>query len=190
MKNRPEILERTVVLVSPELTSKKLTVLSYVYKAYGEMLREAIDYMYTKGTTSWVKAKKEPYKYFREKYPELPSHYIHEAVRDASTRLKSFIKLKKKGSAYTDRPEVRTWSVGCDNQMWKHTLQGVSVATHMGWVKVPLLLHKQFYRYHNTGWVLRSSCRWKLESKRLKLYVVFSRSAKQEENYGKVVGVD
>ncbi|MEM4686431.1 MAG: transposase [Zestosphaera sp.] len=190
MKNQPENLERTVVLVSPDLTSKKLTVLSYVYKAYGEMLREALEYMYSKGTTSWVKAKKELYRYFREKHPELPSHYIHEAVRDASTRLKSFIKLKKKGHVFTDKSEVKRWSVGCDNQMWKLTFQGVSVATHVGWVNVPLLFHKQFYRYYSTGWILRSSCRWKLENKRLKLYVVFSRSAKQEENYSKVVGVD
>ena len=145
MKNQPESLERTVVLVSPELTSRKLTALSYVYEAYGEILREALDYMYSKNVVSWVKAKKELYRYFREKYPELSSHYIHEAIRDASTRLKSFLKLKKKGLAYTDKPEVKQWSVGCDNQLWKLTLQGVSLATHIGWVNIPLLLHKQFY---------------------------------------------
>uniref|UniRef100_A0A7J3KH56 Cas12f1-like TNB domain-containing protein n=1 Tax=Staphylothermus marinus TaxID=2280 RepID=A0A7J3KH56_STAMA len=190
MKNQPGSLERTVVLVSPELTSRKLTALSYVYEAYGEILREALDYMYSKNVVSWVKAKKELYRYFREKYPELSSHYIHEAIRDASTRLKSFLKLKKKGLAYTDKPEVKQWSVGCDNQLWKLTLQGVSLATHIGWVNIPLLLHKQFYRYYNTGWVLRSSCRWKLENGKLKLYVVFSKSAKQKGNYSKAIGVD
>ncbi|MEM1706332.1 MAG: transposase [Thermosphaera sp.] len=190
MKNQPENLERTIVLVSPELTKRKHTILSYVYEAYGEMLREALGYMCSKNVVSWVKAKKELYRYFREKHPELPSHYIHEAIRDASTRLKSFLKLKKKGLAYTEKPEVKRWSVGCDNQMWKLTLQGVSIATHRGWVKVPLLLHKQFYRYYDTGWVLRSSCRWKLENGKLKLYVVFSKSVKQKENYSKVIGVD
>jgi len=190
LKNQPGSLERTVVLVSPELTSRKLTALSYVYEAYGEILREALDYMYSKNVVSWVKAKKELYRYFREKYPELSSHYIHEAIRDASTRLKSFLKLKKKGLAYTDKPEVKQWSVGCDNQLWKLTLQGVSLATHIGWVNIPLLLHKQFYRYYNTGWVLRSSCRWKLENGKLKLYVVFSKSAKQKGNYSKAIGVD
>ncbi|MEM4914120.1 MAG: RNA-guided endonuclease TnpB family protein [Desulfurococcaceae archaeon] len=190
MKNQPESLERTIVLVSPELTSRKLTALSYVYEAYGEMLREALDYMYSKNVVSWVKAKKELYRYFREKHSELPSHYIHEAIRDASTRLKSFLKLKKKGLTYTEKPEVKRWSVGCDNQMWKLTLQGVSIATHTGWVKVPLLLHKQFYRYYNTGWVLRSSCRWKLENGKLKLYVVFSKSVETRASYSKVIGVD
>ena len=53
-----------------------------------------------------------------------------------------------------------------------------------------MLLHKQFYRYYNTGWVLRSSCRWKLENGKLKLYVVFSKSAKQKGNYSKAIGVD
>ncbi|MEM2005694.1 MAG: transposase [Zestosphaera sp.] len=190
MKNQPESLERTVLLVSPKLTSRKLTALSYVYEAYGEILREALDYMYSKNVASWVKAKKELYRYFREKYSELPSHYIHEAIRDASTRLKSFLKLEKKGLAYTDKPEVKRWSVGCDNQMWKLTLQGVSIATHTGWVKVPLLLHKQFYRYWNNGWSLRSSCRWKLVNGRLKLYVVFSKSMETRASYSKVVGID
>ncbi|MEM4732577.1 MAG: RNA-guided endonuclease TnpB family protein [Desulfurococcaceae archaeon] len=146
--------------------------------------------MYSKGLTSWVKAKKELYRYFREKHSELPSHYIHEAVRDASTRLKSFLKLKKKGLAYTEKPEVKRWSVGCDNQMWKLTLQGVSIATHTGWVKVPLLLHKQFYRYYSTGWVFRSTCRWKLENGKLKLYVVLSKSVDARASYSKVIGVD
>ncbi|MEM4984973.1 MAG: IS200/IS605 family accessory protein TnpB-related protein [Sulfolobales archaeon] len=112
-----------------------------------------------------------------------------EAVRDASARLKSFLKLKK-GLAFTDKPEVKQWNVGCDNQMWKLALQGVSVETHVRWVNIPLLLHKQFYMYYNTGWVLRSSCRWKLENGKLKLYVVFSRSAEQGEKYSKVIGVD
>jgi len=190
LKNQPESLERTVVLVSPELTSRKLTALSYVYEAYGEILREALDYMYSKNVASWVKAKKELYRYFREKYSELPSHYIHEAIRDASSRLKSFLKLKKKGLAYTEKPEVKRWSVGCDNQMWKITLQGVSIATHTGWVNVPLLLHKQFYGYWNNGWSLRGSCRWKLVNGRLKLYVVFSKSVETRASYSKVIGVD
>ncbi|MEM1748301.1 MAG: hypothetical protein QXT83_01620, partial [Sulfolobales archaeon] len=190
MKNQPGSLERTIVLVSPKLTKRKLSVLSRVYEAYGEILRGALDYMYSKNVASWVKVKKELYRYFREKHPELPSHYIHEAVRDASTRLKSFLKLKKKGLAYTEKPEVKRWSVGCDNQMWKLTLQGVLIATHRGWVNVPLLLHKQFYRYWNNGWSLRSSCRWKLVNGRLKLYVVFSKSVETRASYSKVIGVD
>ena len=160
MRSQQGILERTIVLVSPKLTKRKLSVLSRVYKAYGEILREALDYMYSKNVASWVKVKKELYRYFREKYSELPSHYIHEAIRDASSRLKSFLKLKKKGLAYTEKPEVKRWSVGCDNQMWKITLQGVSIATHTGWVNVSLLLQKQFYGYWNNGWSLRGSCRW------------------------------
>jgi len=54
-----------------------------------------------------MRVKKEFYKYFRERYPELPSHYIHEAIRDTSARLKSFLKLKRKGFASTDKPEVK-----------------------------------------------------------------------------------
>ncbi|MEM0361615.1 MAG: hypothetical protein QXK28_04015 [Sulfolobales archaeon] len=69
MKNQPGSLERTIVLVSPKLTKRKLSVLSRVYEAYGEILRGALDYMYSKNVASWVKVKKELYRYFREKHP-------------------------------------------------------------------------------------------------------------------------
>ncbi|MEM4913635.1 MAG: hypothetical protein QW579_05475 [Desulfurococcaceae archaeon] len=48
MKNQPENLEKTIVLVSPELISRKLTALSYVYETYGEILREALDCVFCK----------------------------------------------------------------------------------------------------------------------------------------------
>ncbi len=54
-----------------------------------------------------VRAKKELYKYFREKYSELLTRYIHEAVRNASVGMKLFLKLEKKGLAYTEKQEVR-----------------------------------------------------------------------------------
>lgn len=183
-------LTRTVVLVSPPLTRRRLEILKHVYEIYGSMLREALDYAHSKNIASWMSVKKELYKYFREKHKELPSHYIHEAIRDASTRLKSFLKLKKRGSAYTEKPEVRKWSVGCDNQLWRLSIEGVSIATHRGWIKIPLLFHKHFLKYYNSGWVLRSSCRWRLEGDRFKLYVVFVKEVGERQNYSKVVGVD
>ena len=107
-------------------------------------------------TTSWVKAKKVLYRSFREKYPDVPSHYIHEAIRDASQRLKSFEKLKKRGVARTEKPVVKRWSVGCDSQLWKLTLEGVRIATHNGWIGIPIHFHihfhKQFWKYCNNGW--------------------------------------
>jgi len=144
-------LERTVVLQSPPLTKTKGDLLRYIYQVYGRMLVEALEYMWSNNTASWTRAKKVLYKKFREKYPDIPSHYIHEAIRDASQRFKSFRKLKKKGLAYTDKPTVKGWSVGCDNQLWKLTLSGVKIATQKGWINVPLQFHKQFWKYYNGG---------------------------------------
>jgi len=169
-------LERTVILTSLPLTKAKVEVLSYIYRVYGKILVEALEYMRSNNITSWVKVKKILYRRFREKYPDVPSHYIHEAIRDASQRLKSFKKLMKRGLARTDKPIVRRWSVGCDNQLWKLSFEGVRIATHKGWVNIPLRFHKLFWRYYNSGWTLRSSARWKLVGSKLYLYVVFMRN--------------
>jgi len=184
-------LERTVVLQSPHLTKTKTDALRYIYQVYGRILVEALEYMWSNNTVSWTRAKKVLYKRFREKYPDIPSHYIHEAIRDTSQRLKSFRKLKKKGLAHTNKPTVKRWSVGCDNQLWKLTLSGVKIATQKGWLNVPLQFHKQFWKYYNGGWVLRSGARWKITENKLYLYIVFVKDVKvKRENTSKIYGVD
>ncbi|MEM4056536.1 MAG: transposase [Thermoplasmatales archaeon] len=185
-----EKVTKTVELVSLRLTAKKAEALSYVYKVYGEMVKEAVNVMYQKGTTSWLRGIKELYRYFREKYPDLPSHYVQQAIRDAAARLESFRKMKKKGLAYTDKPEVKQWTVSCNVHLWKLSFQGVEISTHKGRIRIPLLFHKQFYIHYNGGWTLRSSCRWKLEGRRLKLYVFFRKIVEPNANYSKVIGID
>jgi len=147
--------------------------------------------MWSNNISSWTKAKKVLYKKFREKYLDIPSHYVHEAIRDASQRIKSFKKLKKEGLAKTEKPVIRRWSVGCDNQLWKLTLEGVRIATHKGWVSIPLQFHKLFWRYFNGGWVLRSSARWKLVEDELYLYIVFVKDMKiKSDSSRRVYGID
>ncbi len=91
----------------------------------------------------------------------------------------------------TDRPVIRKWSVSCDNQLWKLTLEGVRIATHRGWVNIPLQFHKLFWRYYNGGWVLRSSARWKLVEDKLYLYVVFVKDVEGKMNIqSKIYGID
>jgi len=184
-------LERTVVLQSAPLTRAKADALRYIYQVYGRSLAEALEYVWSNSLYSWTSAKKALYKRFRELYPDIPSHYIHEAVRDASQRLKSFLKLKKKGLAHTSKPAVKKWSVGCDNQLWRLTPCGVKIATHRGWVNVPLQFHKQFWKYYNSGWSLRSSARWKIAEDKLYLYVVFVKSVEARQRAAsKVYGID
>ncbi len=191
MSRQSKTLERSVVLVSLPLTKTKVEILSYIFQVYGRILAEALEHMWDNSISSWTRAKKLLYKTFRERYPDIPSHYIHEAIRDASQRIKSFRKLKKKGLAKTEKPVIRRWSVGCDNQLWKLTLEGVRIATHKGWVNIPLRFHKLFWRYHNGGWVLRSSARWKVVGDRLHLYVVFIKDVKVSSvSSGRIYGID
>jgi len=191
LNKQSKTLERTVILTSLPLTKARVEILSYVYHIYGRILIETLEYIWSNDITSWVKAKKILYREFREKYPDIPSHYIHEAIRDASQRLKSFKKLKKKGLAKTDKPVVRRWSVGCDNQLWNLTFEGVRIATHKGWINIPLYFHKLFWRYYNGGWVLRSFARWKLVGNKLYLYVVFMKNVKvRSVDSIKIYGID
>ncbi len=191
MKKLSKTLERTIVLASLSLTKVKVDCLNHVYQVYGEILKESLEYMWSNNISSWTKAKKLLYRRFREKYPKIPSHYIHEAIRDASQRIKSFKKLKKRGQVKTDKPVVRRWSVGCDNQLWKLTLAGARIATHKGWISIPLQFHKLFWKYYNSGWVLRSSARWKLIGDKLYLYVVFIKDVEiGRDVLVKIYGID
>ncbi len=191
MNKQSKTLERTVVLVSLPLTKTKVKILNCIYQVYGRILIEALEYMWSNGVTSWTKAKKLLYRRFRMKYPEIPTHYIHEAIRDASQRLKSFKKLKKKGLAKTNKPMIRRWSVGCDNQLWKLIFEGVRIATHEGWINIPLQFHKLFWRYYNGGWTLRSSARWRLIENKLYLFIVFVKNVETKGiNTTKIYGID
>jgi len=95
LNRQSKTLKRTVVLVSLPLTKTKINILSYIYQVYGKILTEILEYMWNNNVASWTKAKKLLYRKFRERCPDIPTHYIHEAIRDASQRLKSFKKLKK-----------------------------------------------------------------------------------------------
>ncbi len=191
MKKLSKTLERTIVLVSLPLTKVKVDYLHHVYQVYGEILKESLEYMWSNNVSSWTKTKKLLYKRFREKYPSIPSHYIHEAIRDASQRIKSFKKLKKMRQAKTSKPVIRRWSVGCDNQLWKLTLEGIRIATHKGWINIPLKFHKLFWRYYNGGWVLRSSARWKPIGDKLYLYMVFVKNVEVKVDLQRrVCGID
>lgn len=65
------------------------------------------------------------------------------------------------------------------------------IATHRGWVNIPLQLHKLFWRYYNGGWVLRSSARWKLIGDKLYLYIVFVKDTKiKSDSSRRVYAID
>lgn len=67
----------------------------------------------------------------------------------------------------------------------------MKIATHKGWINIPLKFHKLFWRYYNGGWVLRSSARWKLIGDKLCLYIVFVKNVKVKvDSQRRVCGID
>ncbi len=96
MNKQLKTLERTVVLVSLPLTRTKISTLNYIYQVYGKILAEAQEHMWSNSISSWIKAKKLLYRRFREKYPDIPSHYIHEAIRDASRESRALGSSRRK----------------------------------------------------------------------------------------------
>jgi len=94
---------RTVVVPSVRLTEKKLEVFRELEDLYSQVLVELVNYGFRSNIDSFVRLKKDKYHELRGRYPHLPSHYIHTACQDASTRIKSFNKLKKKSLAKSEK---------------------------------------------------------------------------------------
>lgn len=85
---------RTVVVPSVRLTEKKLEVFRELEDLYKQVLIELVDYDFRNNIDPFTRLKRDKYHELRGKLPQLPSHYIHTTCQDASTRIKSFNKLK------------------------------------------------------------------------------------------------
>ncbi len=165
---------RTVVVPSVVLTRRKLEIFRELEEIYKNILVELVDFGFRNSIDSFMRLKRDKYHELRKKFPQLPSHYIHTACQDASTRIKSFNKLKKKGLAETERPEVKKVSVWLDDHLWRRIgFTAILIYTHRGWVPMELAPHKQYWKYINAGWSLRAQPRIKIDYKRRRLLVYF-----------------
>jgi putative transposase len=182
------------VVPSVGLGRRKLEVFRELEDLYRLILKELVDYTFRNKIKSFTGLKRDKYRELREKFPQLPSHYIHTTCQDAASRVKSFLKLKKKGSTETEKPEVKRVSVWLDDHLWRrvgHTL--ISIFTHRGWISVELIPHKLYWKYVNSGWTMRTQPRFKVDHKRgrLLVYFVFTRSVDViMSNTTRVISVD
>ncbi|MEM4845280.1 MAG: hypothetical protein QXE41_03190 [Acidilobaceae archaeon] len=97
----------------------------------------------------------------------LPSHYVYAACQDASTRAKSFLKLKKRGLTNSEYPEVKNISIWLDDHLWElYGYTSVRISTHRGWINVNINRINNCRKYLNSGWRLRSEYRVKLYRER------------------------
>ena len=168
-------MERTVKLRA-KVGHETYQKLKEVEEEYKEVLKDAIEYGLNNRTTSFTKIKAGIYRAEREKHKGLPSHYIYTACEDASERLDSFEKMKRRGRAYTNRPEVRRVTVHLDDHLWKFGLNKISIAVKGGRVSLEPIFHKLFWRYYNSGWRIASESRFKLlKGNVVELYIVFTK---------------
>ncbi|BDR92928.1 RNA-guided endonuclease InsQ/TnpB family protein [Vulcanisaeta souniana] len=152
------------------------SALKEVEEEYREVLEEAINYGLSSKTASFTRIKAGIYGEEREKHKDLPSHYIYTACEDASERLDSFEKLKKRGRAYTDKPSVRMVTVHLDDHLWKFSLSIISISTKKGKVLISPTFPKIFWEYYNKGWRIASEARFKLlKGNVVELYIVFKK---------------
>ncbi|RLG82986.1 MAG: transposase [Thermoprotei archaeon] len=165
---------RTVIVPSIVLTKKKYEVLKELEEMYKQMVMELVEHGFRHGIKSFTGLKKHMYRILRDRYPQLPSHYVHTACQDAATRIKSFLELKKRGRVYTEKPAVREVSIWLDDHLWKPLgYTAIRVATHKGWIVIELQPHKLYWKYINTGWRLRTQPKLKLDHRERRIYVYF-----------------
>jgi IS605 OrfB family transposase len=150
--------------------------LKEVEEEYREVLEEAINYGLVNKTTSFTRIKAGVYKTERKKHKDLPSHYIYTACEDASERLDSFEKLKKRGRSYTEKPSVRRVTIHLDDHLWKFNLDKISIAVKRGRVFISPTFPKIFWRYYNTGWKIASEARFRLmKGNVVEFFIVFKK---------------
>jgi IS605 OrfB family transposase len=191
LRNLSEVI-RTVVVKSVSLPRKVFRVFVELEGMYRNMVEQLVLYAVRNGVASFTKLKASKYRELRSLYPQLPSHYAYTACQDASTRVKSFNKRRKRGLARRNYPEVNRVSIWLDDHLWKmRSLMSIEIATHRGWVTIGLEPHKQYWRYVNSGWRLAPGARVKLDKRgrRLLIYLVFKKSAEAYRPRG-LVSVD
>jgi IS605 OrfB family transposase len=170
---------RTVVVKSTPLPRKVFRVFVELEGMYRNMVEQLVLYAVRNGITSFTRLKALKYRELRSLYPQLPSHYTYTACQDASTRVKSFLRLKRRGLAKSDYPVVSRVSIWLDDHLWKvRSLTSIEIATHRGWNVIELEPHKQFWKYINSGWRLASEAKVKLDkrSRQLIVYLTFKKS--------------
>ncbi len=178
---------RTVIVKSVKLARKVVKVLVELEGMYRNMVEQLIMYAVRNNIRSFTKLKALKYREVRNLYPHLPSHYVYTACQDASTRAKSFLRLKKLGLAEREYPKVRRVSIWLDDHLWKPDgLTSIRIATHRGWVTIEFVPHKQFWRYINCSWRLASEVKIKLDKKnrQLMIYLTFVKEVEEFEPRG------
>ena len=182
-------LRRTVVLEgwTNRFGGEALREVGDAYREMlGEMLCYALEHRASQSTLHRIF-----YNRFREEYPWLPTRIIKGCYRDAIRRVKSFKKLRKKGQAKRDRPEIRSITITySDSQDWRLRDGAVELRTHRGWIRITYKNHRQLHRYLYSGWRQSSELKLKLVGGRILIYLTLVREFEVSYNPNNAVAVD
>ncbi len=133
MEKRLKTLNRTVALECyvNRFGRKALREIEYAYR---EMLREIVDYA-VEYRAPQNTLHRVFYERFREGFPWLPTRVIKGAYRDAVRRAKSFRELKKRGKAYSDKPQIRRVTI-IFSLIPRIGDGAIKLRTHLGWIEL------------------------------------------------------
>ncbi len=174
---------RTVMVRSARLPRKVFRIFVELEDMYRNMVEQLVIYAVRNNIKSFTRLKALKYREMRKLYPQLPSHYAYTACQDASTRAKSFLRLKKLGLTQREYPEVRRVSIWLDDHLWKpNGLTSIRIATHKGWVTIELEPHKHYWKYTNRGWRLASEAKIRLDRRNRQL-IIYLTFVKEVEGY-------
>ena len=173
---------RTVIARSIKLPRKVFRVFVKLEGIYRNMVKQLVMHVVRNNVKSFTRLKALKYREMRSLYPQLPSHNMHTACQDASTRAKSFLRLKKLGLVERDYPEIKRVSIWLDDHLWRpNGLTSIRIATHKGWVIIGVEPHKQYWKYINRGWRLAGEGKVKLDkrNRQLIIYLTFVKEVEE-----------
>ncbi|WP_324734966.1 transposase [Thermococcus sp. SY098] len=161
--------------------------LDYLFLTYREIVNFLITHAFENNVTSFYRLKKGTYKELREKYPQLPSHYLYTACQMAVAIYKSYRKRKRKGKA-NGKPVFKKDVVMLDDHLFKLDLEEgvVKVSTPNGRIQLkfyPAKYHEKFRNWKvGQAWLVRTP-------KGVFINVVFSKEVEIRGSFT-FVGVD
>ncbi|XRO77184.1 RNA-guided endonuclease InsQ/TnpB family protein [Methanocaldococcus sp. 10A] len=203
-------LSKTVVLKSKPLTRTKIKIIENTIEVYKEILSIALDFGLKNKIKGHIKIRKGIYEEIKNKYPKLPTHYIYTASQDASTRIKSFISIKKKGKAYTKIPKIKRASLWLDEILFNYKDFKINIeklysmdkegkktmhlrlSTPNGRIVIPLKPHKLFFKLLNEGWNIKSGFKLILnkEDGTISVLIPLEKEITINDNYKTVYALD
>jgi hypothetical protein len=150
-----------------------------------EMIEYALDHKASQETLHRVF-----YERYRDQYPWMPTRVIKGSYRDAVRMAKAFREARKRGRAYTGKPEVRRVEIVYPDNQVEGLRMSIILRTHRGWVKLRYRDNKQLHRYLYSGWRLSSELKLESGGRRVLAYLAFSRSFEITYDPSNVVSLD